>query len=71
MALIGFLQHTTGRAVRVAAGLALIGLGLALGGGWIALAVVGLVPLVAGAAGVCLIAPLAHQPLRAPHRAGA
>lgn len=38
--------------------------GVVLGGGWLVLVVVGLVPLVAGSAGACLVAPLFHAPLR-------
>jgi hypothetical protein len=43
------------------AGVALIALG-ALNGAWL-LAVIGLVPLAAGAADICLFAPLMGQPL--------
>ena len=46
------------------AGAALIVIGAVVGGaGWI-LAVVGLVPLVAGALDVCLLGPVFHEPLR-------
>jgi len=37
----------------------------ALGGAWLALSIVGLVPLTAGAFGFCLLAPLFHQPMGA------
>lgn len=69
MVFIHFMQSTVGRAARIAAGLALIGTGFAIGGsGWV-LVVVGLVPLAAGAFGFCLLAPLLHAPLRhASHR---
>jgi hypothetical protein len=63
MGFIGFMAGTAGRIVRAAAGIALIVAGAVLGGGWWALAVVGLVPLAAAAFDVCLFAPLAHQPL--------
>lgn len=65
-----FMSSTAGRALRVVAGLALIVIGLATGTWW--LAVVGLVPLLAGALDVCLFAPLFKAPfsgkaLRAGH----
>jgi hypothetical protein len=62
---VGFMASSAGRATRVAAGLVLIVLGMVLGGLWWVLAVLGLVPLLAGAFGVCLLAPLFHEPLRA------
>jgi hypothetical protein len=55
-----FMSSTAGRALRVVAGLALIVIGLATGTWW--LAVVGLVPLLAGALDVCLFAPLFKAP---------
>ncbi|MGO8863662.1 MAG: YgaP-like transmembrane domain [Acidimicrobiales bacterium] len=58
-----FMASTAGRAVRAIAGVALIVVGALLGGGWRALAVVGLVPLAAGALDVCLFNPLFGQPL--------
>jgi Protein of unknown function (DUF2892) len=58
-----FMASTAGRAVRVIAGVALIVVGGLLGGGWWALAVVGLVPLAAGALDVCLSNVLFGQPL--------
>jgi len=59
-----FMASTAGRAVRVIAGVALIVVGGLLGGGWWALAVVGLIPLAAGALDVCLFNVLFGQPLR-------
>ena len=59
-----FMSSTTGRLVRVGAGVVLIIAGAVLGGGWFALAVIGLVPLAAGAGDVCLFAPLFGQPLK-------
>ncbi len=54
-----FMSSTVGRAVRIIAGLALIVIGLASGGtGGIILAVVGVVPLLAGIFDVCLIGTL-------------
>lgn len=68
MVLLGFLEGRAGRSVRAVAGVVLIGLGIGLaaglGGAWWVLAVVGLVPLGAAAANLCLFAPLFHQPLR-------
>jgi hypothetical protein len=64
MSLITFMSSTTGRLVRAFAGVALIVVGLVLGGGWIALSVIGLIPLAAGALNVCLLAPLLGQPLK-------
>lgn len=59
-----FMASATGRAIRVIAGLALVVIGLVAGGGWVALSVVGLVPLVAGAADFCLFAPLLGAPFK-------
>jgi hypothetical protein len=54
-----FMASTLGRAVRVIAGIALIAIGLSMGNiGGIVLAVVGLVPLIAGIADVCIISAL-------------
>jgi hypothetical protein len=63
-ALFGFLASPAGRVTRIIAGLALILIGLlALGGtwGWI-LAIVGLVPLLAGLFDRCVFAPLFGLP---------
>lgn len=62
MAFLNFMSSSAGRIARVVAGLALVVVGIVAGGGWIALAVVGLIPLAAGAFDVCLIAPLARMP---------
>jgi len=62
MRFIDFMAGNAGRGIRIVAGLALIALGAALGGGWWALAVIGLVPLAAGVFDFCILAPLAHQP---------
>jgi hypothetical protein len=58
------MSSSTGRLLRIVAGVALIVIGLIAGGGWIALSVIGLVPLLAGLANVCLLAPLFGQPLK-------
>ncbi|MEQ1702650.1 MAG: DUF2892 domain-containing protein [Ilumatobacteraceae bacterium] len=52
-----------GRGARAAVGIAMIIAGVAMGstGGWI-LAVVGLLPLMAGVLNICVIAPLLKAP---------
>ena len=53
------MSSTQGRAIRIIAGAALIAAGLlSAGTGAIIIAIVGVVPLAAGAANVCLLAPL-------------
>jgi hypothetical protein len=66
-----FMSNTAGRAVRIIAGLALIVIGLAsVGGtGGVILAVVGLVPLGAGVANVCLFGPLLGSDLHGTAKA--
>lgn len=64
--LAAFMATPVGRLIRIVAGLVLIAVGLWVVGdttGWI-IAIIGLVPLAAGAANVCLIAPLLGAPLR-------
>lgn len=63
MSFARFMAGPIGRGIRVAAGLALIVIGVAVGGagGWV-LAVVGLLPLMAGALNICVIAPLLKAP---------
>ena len=63
MGLSKFMASTTGRVARVIAGVALIVFGGLLGGGWWALAVVGIVPLAAGTLDVCLLNVVSGQPL--------
>jgi Inner membrane protein YgaP-like, transmembrane domain len=66
MNVVKAMNGAAGRSGRVVAGLVLIGGGLAAGGaGGLVLAVVGVIPLLAGVAGVCLAAPLLRAPLRA------
>ena len=62
MGFVKFMSSVTGRVARVVAGLALIALGVVLGGGWLVLAVVGLVPLGAGLLDVCLFRPVLRAP---------
>ena len=61
--LVGFMNGAWGRLARAALGLALIGYGLAVPGGTtgVVLAAVGLVPLLPGLAGRCLLEPLAGR----------
>ena len=63
MSLARFMASPVGRGIRVAVGIALIIAGLVIGsaGGYV-LAAVGLVPLLAGALNVCVIAPLLKAP---------
>lgn len=66
MVLAAFMATPIGRGVRIVAGLALILIGLyVLEGtvGWI-VAIVGLLPILAGMLNVCLIAPLIGAPFR-------
>jgi hypothetical protein len=67
-AFFGFMASSAGRVTRVIAGLALVLVGfLAVGGiwGWI-LAIVGLVPLLAGLFDRCVFAPLFGLPFVGP-----
>lgn len=63
MVVLRFLGSTWGRGVRVVAGLALIGTGIVLGDGWLALAIVGVLPLAAGVFDVCVLGPLFRLPV--------
>jgi hypothetical protein len=66
MTVVKLMNGTAGRSGRVLAGLALIIAGITVGGtSGVVLAVIGVVPLAAGAVGVCLAAPLLRAPLRA------
>ena len=58
-----FVASTTGRIVRVVAGLGLIAWGL-LGGGGLVPAIIGLVPLAAGMFDWCVFAPLFGAPFK-------
>lgn len=67
-AFFSFIAGSAGRLVRALAGLALILIGLFLiqgTGGWI-LAIVGLVPLLAGVFDFCVFAPLFGLPFVGP-----
>ncbi len=64
MKLINWLGSSAGRVARMVAGVVLLVLGVVAGGGWIALSIVGIIPLVAGIADVCLLAALFGRPLQ-------
>jgi len=66
MKIVKMMNSVQGRAGRALAGVVLIAAGGLTGGtGGLVLALVGLVPLAAGAAGVCLPAPLLRARFRA------
>jgi Protein of unknown function (DUF2892) len=70
---VKFMASTAGRLTRIVAGIALIALGLLVihGVGGTILAVVGLVPLLAGLFDFCVFAPLFGAPMSGPKiRAG-
>jgi Protein of unknown function (DUF2892) len=63
MSFARFMSTPVGRGLRVLLGAAVIVWGLAVGGsGGLMLAVVGVVPLLAGLFNVCLLAPVLHAP---------
>ena len=62
MGIIKFLGSTAGRWTRGIVGIALAGIGIALGGWWFILAAVGVVVFLAGALDFCLFAPLLGKP---------
>jgi hypothetical protein len=63
MGFVNFMSSTAGRVARIVVGIVLIIIGALTGGaGWI-IAVIGLVPLLAGLFDVCLFAPLLKQPM--------
>ena len=64
MEFVKIMSSGGGRLTRVVAGVVLIGVGISLGGGWLVLSVIGLIPLFAGIADVCLLAPLMGQPFK-------
>ncbi|HLZ24213.1 MAG TPA: DUF2892 domain-containing protein [Ktedonobacterales bacterium] len=69
-AFVGFMQSIAGRMLRIVVGLVLIGAGwiVVQGTGGTVLAVIGLVPLIAGVVGICLLAPLFGYTLRGVRR---
>jgi hypothetical protein len=62
MQLLKFLGSTAGRWIRGIAGLVLASIGFGLGGGWVALGIVGIVVMVAGLFDFCIFAPLGGLP---------
>jgi hypothetical protein len=64
MKLIDWMGSSAGRVARMVAGVVLMVIGIVGGGGWIALSIVGIIPLVAGMGNVCLLAPLFGRPLK-------
>lgn len=70
---VSFMASPAGRVVRIVAGVALLAWGLLVLGGpvGIVVAIVGLVPLLAGLFDFCVFAPLFGAPLAGPRiRAG-
>jgi hypothetical protein len=66
MRIVQLMNSPAGRTGRAVAGLVLLAAGVAAGSiGGLVLAVIGLVPLAAGASGRCFAAPLFRAPLRA------
>jgi len=65
---VAFMASSTGRLLRIIAGVALIAVGLLVleGTAGIIVAVVGVVPLLAGVFDFCLFAPLFGNPLSGP-----
>jgi len=65
MAFVQWMSKPAGRILRVVAGVILIGIGLYFQGVWgYAIAVVGVVPVLAGVFNFCLIAPVLGAPFR-------
>lgn len=64
-ALVRFMSSTTGRIVRIVAGIVLIAVGLLAisGTAGIIVAIIGLLPLFAGTLDVCVLAPVFGMPL--------
>ncbi|MEP0764496.1 MAG: DUF2892 domain-containing protein [Chloroflexota bacterium] len=68
MALVDFMASSAGRLLRIVAGIVLILIGLFVieGTVGIVVAIIGLVPLAAGAFDFCVLAPLLGLPFRGP-----
>jgi len=64
VSLVKFMSSIEGRLARAVVGLVLVVVGFVLGGGWLTLSVIGLIPLFAAVLNVCLLAPLMGQPLK-------
>lgn len=63
MSFARFMAGRAGRAIRTAAGVVLIATGVVLGGGWLALAAFGVLPLATGVFDLCPIAFVARLPV--------
>jgi len=74
MSFVSFMRSAAGRGLRTVAGIALIAVGLAIGGtggtGGVIIAVVGVVPLAAGVFNFCLAGPLFEVDLMGRKAAG-
>ena len=64
MEFIKFMSSGSGRVLRIVVGSVLMVIGFVAGGGWYALTIIGLVPLLAGFANVCVLAPLFGHSLK-------
>ena len=71
MSFVSFMRSAAGRGLRIVAGIALITLGISIGGtGGVIIAVVGVVPLAAGVFNFCLAGPLFEVDLMGRKAAG-
>lgn len=67
MSFVAWMSKPAGRILRIVAGLILIGVGLYFQGLWgYVVAVVGVVPILAGVFNFCLLGPLLGASFRAP-----
>jgi len=66
MPVLDFLGSQPGRIVRIVAGVAFVAIGVLAGGAWLALSVVGLLPLAAGVFDFCVLGPLFRLPFVGP-----
>jgi hypothetical protein len=73
MAFVNFMRSPAGRFARIAAGIAIVLVGLLVigGTGGIIVALVGLVPIAAGAGNFCLAGPLMGTDLQGNPKGGA
>ncbi len=67
MKIIEWLGSSVGRVARIIAWVVLIVIGFVGGGGLVILSIVGVIPLLAGMANVCLLAPLFGRSLKSGH----
>lgn len=65
MQFVHWMSRPVGRTLRVVVGVILIGVGLYFQGAWgYVVAIIGVVPVLAGVLNFCLIAPILGAPLR-------